>query len=84
MLVFDLLVSPCSISVFSENCVTFVAKTDSSTQIEIVNPKNNQKVTVYVTQTTNIIKQQNQLIESGCTGLQLINQFIGHTARYAG
>ena len=48
---------------------------NASTSIDIVNPKNNQKVTVTVKQTTNIIKQQNELIAFGCTGVELINQF---------
>ena len=46
-----------------------------TTSIDIVDPTTSKKVTVTVNQTTNIIKQQNELIAFGCTGVELINQF---------
>jgi hypothetical protein len=47
-------------------------------QVEMVNPKTNQKVTATVKKTTNIIKQQNELLaktDGSCTGAALIQQF---------
>ncbi len=47
----------------------------TATQIYIVNPSNNQKAQVTVNQTTNIVKQQNELLAAGTTGGALIEQF---------
>lgn len=48
---------------------------DSDMQIAIVNPSNNQKVTVTVKKTDNILKLQNESLKNGCTGADLITQF---------
>ena len=48
---------------------------DATTSIDIINPANGEKVTVTVNQTTNILKQQNELLAAGTTGGALINQF---------
>ncbi|MBQ9899571.1 MAG: hypothetical protein IJM36_00415 [Acholeplasmatales bacterium] len=48
---------------------------DATTQIDIVNPSNGEKVTVTVNQTQNILKQQNTLLAAGTTGAALIQQF---------
>jgi hypothetical protein len=46
--------------------------------VQIVNPKTNEKVNVTVKKTTNILKQQNELLattDGSCTGAALIQQF---------
>ena len=48
---------------------------DATTQIDIVNPSTGAKVQVTVNRTTNIIKQQNELLAAGTTGGALIEQF---------